>query len=303
MYKSDLKACIFIPTYNASKTIAKTIKGVIKCISELPLSVFVYDDCSSDNTLEIIKDSWTLTSIDLIIKKNEFNIGLFQNTNRALAELSKSYNWAFLMHQDDTPYDNWVLKNIEVIKSHTDNKTFVIWCNYNNYNFNTSIVERIGDLRGVIEKKNPTPENIAYYITNIYTWYSLSGSVFNTFLVKQLNYFDEKYKHFGDTDFIVRGLLTGFNHIYIALPLLERTFSSFQASSVNQASFIDINEMNFFFKRFSKYLSKSQRRIFFRYLIKIITKRSIKLLLHFKFSKAYSIMVQGYKLTSNFLIP
>lgn len=295
------KICILITTYNGAKTVGKTIRGVVECLKTNLADVYIYDDCSTDNTLEIIKSCWTLKENHLIIKKNQRNLGLFQNKNKGLKDLVKQYDWVFLMHQDDIPYENWISTHLEVIEKKANEKTFVIWSSYSNYNYQKNKIEHTGDARGILKMEESNKENIKFYITHIYTPYCISGSVLNCKLLNKLNFFDEQYKHFGDTDFIVRGLIQGLNHIYIALPLIERTLSNFQASSINKVSFTDIKEMPLYFRKFSSYLNKNEKYHFYKYLLNIIARRFLKVLLKLELKKAFAVSFYAQKLTFCYL--
>lgn len=51
----DIKVSVIVPTYNGSKTLKKTLDSIIaQTLKEIEL--IVADDCSTDNTREIIQE-------------------------------------------------------------------------------------------------------------------------------------------------------------------------------------------------------------------------------------------------------
>lgn len=268
--------CVLITTYNGSKTIGETITKLIVAIQHLSrdIEVYVYDDESSDETIRIIQESWSLDAKFLHIIKNNKNLGLFQNKNLGLKNLSKLYDWIFLMHQDDYPYDYWLSYHIELIEQRSLNNTFVIWSSYDNYIEDSLTLIKDGDRRNLIFEI--CSEDVNLYIKKIYTPYCISGSVINSTLIGKIEFFDEKYKHFGDTDFIVRGMLKGYNHIYYAYPLIVRRQSQTQASFKHKLAFQDIKEFSYFYKKFYLFLNFKERILFKYFLLKVVLKRLLK---------------------------
>jgi len=91
MNKSPLVSVI-LPTYNGAKYIKETLESVINQTHK-NLEIIIIDDCSTDDTVKIIT-SFTDTRIKFY--QNETNLGIAENTNKAL-------NYAtgeFIMMQD-----------------------------------------------------------------------------------------------------------------------------------------------------------------------------------------------------------
>ena len=59
------KIAVLIPCYNESKTVAKVIKDYKKALPEA--DIYVYDNNSTDRTVEIAKENGAIVSTDLII--------------------------------------------------------------------------------------------------------------------------------------------------------------------------------------------------------------------------------------------
>jgi glycosyltransferase involved in cell wall biosynthesis len=84
MEKSKVSVCMI--TYNHAKYIRKAIQGVLKQKVNFSMELIIADDCSTDETLEIIQDeiSNNTTSVKIELIKNERNIGVNRNFVGAL---------------------------------------------------------------------------------------------------------------------------------------------------------------------------------------------------------------------------
>lgn len=94
-------------TYNGGKYIEEQLNSIVNQ-TQLPNEIVIFDDNSTDNTLELIYRIKNLnTNVNWIIKKNDQNIGWKQNFCDALSFTSGDY--VFLCDQDDI----WDLNKIE----------------------------------------------------------------------------------------------------------------------------------------------------------------------------------------------
>jgi glycosyltransferase involved in cell wall biosynthesis len=99
------KVSVCIPVYNGSDYIAKSIESVLAQTYK-DFQLIVVDNCSTDNTEEIIRN---FHDPRLTYIKNKQNIGLVGNENRCL-ELSKG-DYIYIFHHDDIMLpDNLELK-------------------------------------------------------------------------------------------------------------------------------------------------------------------------------------------------
>lgn len=136
------KISVVLPVYNGSRTIAKAVNSVLsQTYSNLEL--IIVNDCSSDNTLEIIKN---LASADdrIIIRHNDFNMKLPISLNKGF-ELATGdyYTW--------TSHDNVYKDNaLEVLANALDNNEEVDLV-YSDFN----MVEMDGSIRSVEKKAEP----------------------------------------------------------------------------------------------------------------------------------------------------
>jgi len=91
------KLLTVIPVYNGETFIAQTLESIARQTLR-PDRVVVLDNCSTDRTPEIVKN---FTGIPCEFIRNESNLGLFGNMNRAL-DLSTETEFLQILHADDT---------------------------------------------------------------------------------------------------------------------------------------------------------------------------------------------------------
>ncbi len=94
--KSELKFTIAIPTYNGASWIGETLQSILSQ-SFQNFEIIISDDCSSDNTLEVIS---SFKDPRIKIHSNEKNLGYGKNL-RVLQKLAQGGDILFLMGQDD----------------------------------------------------------------------------------------------------------------------------------------------------------------------------------------------------------
>lgn len=90
------KVTTVIPVYNGANYLRHTLDSLAKQ-TRPPDRVIVINDCSTDNTCDIVR-SYRPIQCDLI--QNEKNLGLFPNMNRSL-EFASETHYLHLLHADD----------------------------------------------------------------------------------------------------------------------------------------------------------------------------------------------------------
>jgi len=91
---------LYVPAFNAEKTIEKCIKSILSQTLK-PKEIIVINDCSTDNTLNILKK---FNKIKIV--NNKKNLGLAKSRNIAI-ELSK-YNFLASIDSDVVCKKNWL---------------------------------------------------------------------------------------------------------------------------------------------------------------------------------------------------
>lgn len=82
---------VHLITYNNEKHISVTIQSILKQKVDFEYEIVVGDDCSTDNTLEIIKDLSELNPDVFKIHKNERQLGILRNFKSTLDKCSGTY--------------------------------------------------------------------------------------------------------------------------------------------------------------------------------------------------------------------
>lgn len=107
---NNLKFSILIPTYNASSLLKTTIESILKQSFE-DYEIIVSDDCSTDNTEEVVK-SFNDTRIRFY--KSQVNLGYGKNLQRCYEKASGDI--IFLMGHDDILLKDALLKTYNAFK-------------------------------------------------------------------------------------------------------------------------------------------------------------------------------------------
>lgn len=105
---------VLITTYNGSKYIIDQINSIVNQTKKVDF-IYVYDDCSKDNTIDII-NNWIKTNNveNVVVRKNVENKGYTRNFLEALFEIDDEY--IFLCDQDDVWENNKVETYYDCIK-------------------------------------------------------------------------------------------------------------------------------------------------------------------------------------------
>lgn len=158
------KLIITIPTYNASPFIADTLK-LIQGQTYRDFDVYVIDDCSTDQTCEIVSQFMKEDPrIQLI--QNQTNQGLARNWNKCL-ELAqqRDADYLLIMCQDDMIYPNYIEQKMDIMNS---KPSVVMVCNTSDIvNEKSKILFRRRNLkRTIMSGKDCIRKSI--YMGNIY---------------------------------------------------------------------------------------------------------------------------------------
>lgn len=102
MKKQNLKVAIFIPTYNAAKTLPIVLDRIPSDVKKNAAEIFIVDDASSDNTFLIGVGYQTLNQLpNLKIYKNEVNKGYGGNQKYAYQyAIDHGFDVVVMLHGD-----------------------------------------------------------------------------------------------------------------------------------------------------------------------------------------------------------
>tara|TARA_R110002124_G_scaffold267533_3_gene434798 strand:- start:1682 stop:2692 length:1011 start_codon:yes stop_codon:yes gene_type:complete len=105
------KLAVLLPTYNAAAYLNESIDSILNQ-TFADFDLYVYDDCSNDNTEEIVaeyKDS------RLYYRKSTDNCGIAVTLNKGLDELLEKYEYIARMDADDWSYTERFQKQIDFL--------------------------------------------------------------------------------------------------------------------------------------------------------------------------------------------
>lgn len=146
MHHNPPLVSIITPSYNAEKFISKTIESVINQ-TYLNWEMIIVDDCSTDDTISIIK-SFSSYENRIILIENQINVGAAETRNIALRKAKG--NFIAFLDSDDI----WLNKKLETqINFMIDNDRAFTFSNYN------LIDEKGNDLL----KEIHVPKSIGYF--------------------------------------------------------------------------------------------------------------------------------------------
>jgi glycosyltransferase involved in cell wall biosynthesis len=229
-----MKECIsvIIPTYNSSKTILRCVNSILnqEGINVLFLiEILLIDDCSTDNTLELLKQ---IKEVE--VYQNSFNSG-GPNKGRNIGLKKSTGNWIVFIDHDDEWLPNRILnqlkfKDFDIITCgyniYLNNIFQNSNCNYNNngftvYNSNTTFLNKL--------KRNPNSQ-ITYF-----------GSFL--FKSKLKNIFLEEEFGQCDYDYILR-LFHNIETVEVSIPLINRYVENSNLSLNEKYRLIDYEISN-----------------------------------------------------------
>lgn len=110
---------ILLVCYNQEQFIEKTLYSVISQKTNFEYRVIVADDCSKDNTINIIKKIDDETNIEFVYLDRSTNLGISNNYYRSFNQCGSKY--VAVMEGDDLWIDEYRLqKHIDFLEAHPD---------------------------------------------------------------------------------------------------------------------------------------------------------------------------------------
>jgi len=99
-----MKINVAIATYNGQEYIEELLESIFNQESFRPNKIIVSDDCSSDLTVQKIKDIAEISEIPIMIYENKFTLGYSQNFSKALEIAHMDCDLVIISDQDDVWY-------------------------------------------------------------------------------------------------------------------------------------------------------------------------------------------------------
>ena len=105
------KLAVLLPTFNAALYIKESIDSILYQTFH-DFDLYVYDDCSTDNTAEIVS---SYCNPRIFYRKNAANLGIAKTLNRGLDELLPDYEFIARMDADDWAYPQRFEKQLDFL--------------------------------------------------------------------------------------------------------------------------------------------------------------------------------------------
>ncbi len=181
---SNPKISVIMSVYNGEKYLKEAIESILRQTFS-DFEFIIIDDGSTDKSLNIIED-YNDDRIKVI--KNDVNVGLTKNLNRALVIAKGEY-----VARQDADDISLLCRFEEQIKFYENNPELVL--------LGTSIY--IMDEKGKIIKKRIAPSNPGKFLINVNN-ITHASVMFNKLIVNKLGGYNELFKYAQDYDLWLR---------------------------------------------------------------------------------------------------
>lgn len=119
------KLAVLLPTYNAVSYLKVSIDSILNQ-TFFDFDLYIYDDCSTDKSQEIILD---YKDSRVIYRKNKSNLGIAKTLNLGLQELLPNYEFIARMDADDWAYPERFQKQLDYLNAYKE----VVLCGTQGY--------------------------------------------------------------------------------------------------------------------------------------------------------------------------
>lgn len=245
MMKDDILVSVCIPVYNGEKFLKETIDSVL--IQDIDdMEIIVVDDCSTDNSIAIIK---SYNDERIKVYKNYKNMGIVKNWNKAIEFCNGKY--IKILCQDDLLLAGCLKKQIEVLKrnEHID---FVTGCSFI-INAESKVIFKRINYKMFKGRNNKELLKTSLKKGNFFGEPSLI--LFRKRIISQIGMFDDQFKYFPDWEFWLRGLNE--NNFYC----IDDFIATFRISKNSVTSNIISSEIKKYLQEDALFLEKVSKGI------------------------------------------
>lgn len=111
---------IYIFTFNHEQFIEKCIKSILAQKCTFNYDIYVFDDCSTDRTVEIVKRLQSENPDKVFHHVNEKNMGVLHSAKEAISNGISAKYVSFLDGDDYWSYDGKLQKQIDFLEAHPE---------------------------------------------------------------------------------------------------------------------------------------------------------------------------------------
>lgn len=207
MCKKPLVTCYML-TYNRFEYIYKALDSIL--MQEYPnIELAIFDDCSEqfpeEELLEYIEKNKRHNIKNVIIKRNDINVGTVKNINNVI----KNTHGKYLLGAgiDDELYDKHVFEN--VVKEFEEHNAYVVTCYKYIMDSDGHIVGKAPSKIGVNRIKRATSEEL-FKMVSMGVAIAGAGTYYSRKIFEKSGYYDERYRLQEDGPFYLRILREGY---------------------------------------------------------------------------------------------
>jgi glycosyltransferase involved in cell wall biosynthesis len=233
------RVAIAIPAYNARHTIGETLDALQECdrLDDIGLVVLL-DDCCTDDTAAVARERWT-TVTPLEVWRNANNMGERRTTNAAIARLSDSFEWTFILHADDVVKPLWLSLYLDELGKLPDTVA-TICSSYDNWWPTAGRIEAGEEEPGVPAVHVPGERSHVLGTLEKGCWWHLSGCGLRNRAFLDIGGFEPDMPQLGDWEWLLRCLVKGYGVWYVPrTTMLYRQHDS----SVSSRSFREAQDL------------------------------------------------------------
>jgi glycosyltransferase involved in cell wall biosynthesis len=249
------KIAIIIPTYNSAETITETLDSIKSQIvnTKTDISVYITDDCSSDNTVQIAQDFWG-SNILIQFIKNQKNLGERDNLNQAINLIKPTgVDWFLILHSDDIAKANWLEIMLDRISCCGD-EVGSICSSWDNLMEDGSIESGEDNIDRKVELIQGNQLSVQNTLLKG-CWWHISGCAIRLKIFEDVGGFAIDMPQQGDWEWLLRLLSKGWAVEYIPRTLILYRQHSASVSSVSYRTHRDIRESLRIFHQYQGFLS------------------------------------------------
>ena len=196
---------IVIPAFNAASTIAETLASIERQSRlERIAGVYVADDASTDNTVEVVQSAWRGNFPNTLVR-NDSNLGERATLNKVVHSFPGHIEWFFILHAEDIAKANWVEIISRRIEQHRRTDILAVTASYDILDKDDTLTP--GDNRGEFETELIAGDAATVQSTlQRGCWFKVSSCAIRTSAFRELDGFRADLPQLGDWEFVLRGL-------------------------------------------------------------------------------------------------
>lgn len=257
-----VKIALLIPCYNSAKTITDTLESLLvqEGIKQV-FSILIADDGSVDDTLSIVHSFIQgHPELPFVVLSNVKNTGQWKNKNRAVQQfLGQKVDWVFILHGDDIAKPQWLSLYLDQINQGKTQMGSICssWDDWYPAQMPEAILqqkkmETYGAFQ--IECIGAEPAAVSNTLRKG-CWWHISGAAINMAALRQIGSFQEDLPYMSDYEFLLRMLHSGWDIVYIPLPLIVYRVHVGSVASVSLIKDFDFFESLQVMQKYRAYLT------------------------------------------------